>query len=278
MSVSGDEAGSAPAGDGMTIEELAARAGSTTRNIRNYQTLGLLRHPTRAGRVGLYDEGHLARLRLIAQLQEHGFSLAGIANLLQAWESGRSLADVLGFEAALTMPWTDEQPEVVDPAELLEQFPDAAADPSLAQRSVEIGLLVPEGDKVRVPSPRLLRLGRELTAAGVPLAATMDELVALRADMDRVARRFVEMFDTYVWAPFAEAGMPAERLPQVTEALKRMRPAAVAAVDLLLAQAMDQRTAANTALRAAVGALSTTTDAGAADPPSVRAAPEGGQT
>jgi DNA-binding transcriptional MerR regulator len=239
----------------MTIEELARQAGCTTRNIRNYQTLGLLPHPTILGRVGYYDEGHLGRLRLIGQLQAHGFSLAGIAQLVHAWEEGRTLADVLGFEQALTAPWSDEEPVLMRAEELLELFPEAAEDPALAARSVQIGLIAPEGDMVRVHSPRLLRIGAELVASGVPLAATLDELVLLRSDLDRVAQRFVAMFDRHVWAPFAAAGMPSDQLPKVTEALRRMRPLAAASVEVILAQAMDRRTAENTAVRAAVGAM-----------------------
>jgi DNA-binding transcriptional MerR regulator len=242
--------------DRMTIDDLAGRAGCTTRNIRNYQTLGLLPPPSIVGRVGYYDEGHLARLRLIARLQAQGFSLAGIVELLQAWEQGRSLGEVLGFEQALTAPWSDEEPETVSASELLERFPEAADDPALALRAVELGLIEPDGERFRVPSPSLLRAGVDLVAAGVPLAVTQDEVEALRADMARIARRFVALFETYVWAPFAEAGMPAERLPEVTAALRRLRPLAAVAVQATLARAMEDATAASTVIGAA----------GAADP------------
>ena len=147
-----------------TIDELARQAGTTSRNIRNYQTLGLLPPPALAGRVGRYDEGHLARLRLVARLQEQGFSLSGIAELLRAWEQGRTLSHLLGFEQALTAPWSDEEPEVVSPLELLQMFPEAAEDPSLGVRAAQLGLIVPEEDGFRLPSPSLVRAGAELTA------------------------------------------------------------------------------------------------------------------
>jgi DNA-binding transcriptional MerR regulator len=237
----------------MTIDQLARRSDTTTRNIRNYQTLGLLPAPVLAGRVGYYDEGHLARLRLIAQMQAQGFSLAGIGELLRAWEQGRSLADVLGFEAALTAPWTDEEPEFMTPMELLELFPEAVDDPAAGIRAVELGLIEPDEDGFRVPSPSLLRAGAELVAVGVPLTATQDALAALREDMSRVAARFVGMFEQYVWKPFVEAGMPAERLPEVTDALRRMRPLAAVSVRATLLRAMEKASAASTAAQA-VGA------------------------
>jgi DNA-binding transcriptional MerR regulator len=239
--------------DRITIDELARRAGTTTRNVRNYQTLGLLPAPEVVGRVGYYDEGHLGRLRLIAQMQDQGFSLAGIGELLRAWQQGRSLADVLGFEQALTAPWSDEEPEFMSPLELMELFPQAADDPALGIRAMDLGLIEPEEDGFRIPSPSLLRAGAELAAVGIPLAATQDALAALRDDMARVAARFVAMFDQYVWRPFVEAGMPAEQLPHVTDALRRTRPLAAISVRAALAKAMEQASASSSAAQA-VGA------------------------
>src|SRR5215210_2622218 len=126
----------------MTIDSLARESGVTSRNIRAYQTRGLLPPPRMEGRVGYYDEGHLARLRYVAGLQERGFSLAAIQCLLDAWEEGRGLNDVLGFEEALTAPWIDDKPERVPIDRLVALFPDAVADPSLLGRAIELGLLV----------------------------------------------------------------------------------------------------------------------------------------
>jgi DNA-binding transcriptional MerR regulator len=237
--------------EGMTIDDLARRAGVTSRTVRNHQTAGLLPPPRLVGRVGRYDDGHLGRLRLIAQLQEQGYSLAGIAGLLEAWESGRSLADVLGFEQALTAPWSDEEPEVVSPEYLFRLFPESGMRPDLILRAVDLGLLAPEGAQVRLPSPRLIHAGAELVAVGVPLEATLNELAELKEDLDRVARRFVRLFEDHVWKPFADAGMPANQLPRVTDALRRIRPLAAATVEAVLAQAMEARVAASTAMTGA---------------------------
>lgn len=235
----------------MTIDDLAQRAGATTRNIRSYQTQGLLPPPSVVGRIGYYDDAHLARLRLIGRLQGQGFSLAGIAELLRAWEERRSLAEVLGFEQALNAPWVDEEPERLSLEELLERFPEAAADPQLGLRALELGLIEPDDDGMRVPSPSLLAAGAELVAVGVPLAVTQDEVAALRADMARVAARFVALFERYVWEPFAAAGMPAEQLGDVTDALRRLRPLAAIAVRATLAQAMEEATTSSIAAQAA---------------------------
>ncbi len=238
--------------DTLTIDELSRRSGVTARNIRSYQTQGLLPPPMLVGRTGHYNEGHLARLRLVDRLQDQGFSLAGIVELLRAWEEGCSLGDVLGFEQALTEPWSDEEPERVTLEQLAACFPDAVTNPALALRAVELGLVEPDGEGFRVPSPRLLQAGADLVGAGVPLGVTQDEVAELREEMARIASRFVGLFERYVWEPFAEAGMPPERLGEVTEALRRMRPLAAVAVQATLARAMEEATATSTA--AQVGA------------------------
>lgn len=232
----------------MTIDELARAAGVTTRTIRAYQTDGLLPHPRLSGRVGLYDEGHVARLRYIAHLQSQGFSLAAIRALLDAWEDGRSLSDVLGFEEALTAPWTDEAPGAIDTGQLRRLFPEIADDPTLGERAVAAGLLVADGDGDgwRVPSPSLLRAGADLVAAGIPLSAVLDEHLLLTRDLERVAERFVALFERHVWEPFVAECMPSERLPEVTDALVRVRPTAMKAVAAVLARAMESAVADST--------------------------------
>jgi DNA-binding transcriptional MerR regulator len=82
---------------GWTIDELARAAGTTTRQVRALQTLGLLPHPGLVGRTGYYDAEHLDRLRAILRLQAEGFSLASLRSLLRAWESDMTLGDVLGL-------------------------------------------------------------------------------------------------------------------------------------------------------------------------------------
>ncbi len=235
----------------MTIDELARESGATSRNIRAYQTRGLLPPPRMEGRVGYYDEGHLARLKYIDNLQERGFSLAAIQCLLDAWEEGRGLNDVLGFEEALTAPWSDEMPERIPLERLMEQFPEGLERPELLERSIQLGLLTVVDGELEAPSPRLYKVGAELVAAGVPLAAVLDEYERLVADADRIAGRFVDLFESNVWEPFVAAGMPADRLGLVTEALQRARPTASMAMDAALAHAMERAVAASAARQVA---------------------------
>ncbi len=81
----------------LTIDELAAATGTTTRRIRSLQTLGLLPHPELRGRTGRYDAGHRDRLVAILRLQDRGFSLESLGLLFEALQAGLTLAAVLGL-------------------------------------------------------------------------------------------------------------------------------------------------------------------------------------
>jgi hypothetical protein len=145
---------------------------------------------------------------------------------------------------------------------------EARFGPDVAQRdrAVRLGILVPDGDAFRVPSPRLLDAGMELIAAGVPLDRVMDEAEQLRADLDRIAVRFVSLYLDYIWAPFEAAGRPPEQLPHIIESLTRLRPIANMAVGPMLSQAMAAKTAE----------ISAQTLADAPEPPSQGSAGSGG--
>src|SRR3982751_5738369 len=127
----------------FTIDELARRAGTTTRNIRAHQSRGLLSPPRLAGRVGYYSQEHLDRLLHIAKLQERGFSLASIHNLLEAQEKGLGLTEVLGLEEVLTRPWVEEKAEFVSESGLVSDFPEITDDPDLVKLGIDLGVLVP---------------------------------------------------------------------------------------------------------------------------------------
>ncbi len=82
----------------MTIEELAAATGATTRSIRSFQTMGLLPPPRLRGRTGLYSPRHAERLAAILRLQDAGFALQSLLVLFAAHARGDSLDDILGID------------------------------------------------------------------------------------------------------------------------------------------------------------------------------------
>jgi DNA-binding transcriptional MerR regulator len=99
-----------PPGGGpwLTVDQLARAVGTTTRQVRALQTQGLLPHPRLQGRIGYYGRSHLDVLQAVLRLQADGFSRAAIATLLEAWEAGSTLADVLGLPPRARKAGADE--------------------------------------------------------------------------------------------------------------------------------------------------------------------------
>lgn len=221
------------------VEELAARSGSTVRNIRAYQDRGLLPPPRRSGRVGLYDDGHLARLSLITEMLDRGWTLSSIGELLDAWQHGQDLSDLVGLGAAIAAPWSDEEAFNSSAAELADRFDGELSDEVVA-RAIELGVVTPlEDGTIRVDRPRLLEAGVALHRAGIPMPLVLDHAVTLRNDVDRIAARFVELAATELFDAVPDPIPPAE-LPRLTELVVQLRPLAQRAVDAELAVAMER--------------------------------------
>ena len=186
-------------GDQYRIDELARKAKVASTTVRLYRSKGLLAPPRLEGRTGWYDESHLTRLRLIARLQADGYSLAGIGDLLQQWEQGRSLDAVIGVEAGLDALLGDGHAMVLDVAEVLERFPAGTMTPELMQRAGRLGLVeVTDDGRIRVADRRLLDTGADLAHLGIPVDVILDELEALVAHTDEIAGRFVALFEEHL--------------------------------------------------------------------------------
>lgn len=206
-----------------SIDELAQRSGFTARNIRAFQVHGMLPAPTRTGRTAYYEPRHLTRLELIERLQAQGFSRAAIGSLVQAWDSGQSLSDVLGLVDELgTLIQPQANPRITL-FELAERFgPEYAA----LQRTIEIGLLVQvdDTDEFEITNQVLFDLGFEMLELGLPLDVILDQSQFVRETADEIAERFVDMFLDTVFEPFVERGSPPEEVPHITETLRRLKP------------------------------------------------------
>jgi DNA-binding transcriptional MerR regulator len=218
----------------LTIDDLARQVKLPVRTIREYHTMRLLPPPERRGRVGLYGSQHVQRLQLIARLQRRGYSLAGIRDLLGAWESGTDLVTLLGIDEG--QPALDEAPLRLTRAELLERLPaldPATLDPGMLDRAARIGLAYPHGaDYFVVRSPALLALVADWSRAGVPLGQALDVIEALTSDLDALAGTLVGLIVDRVWAPIAAT----ERAVDLPDLLRRGRPLLFQGVATMLAE------------------------------------------
>ena len=220
-----------------SIDELAREAGTPTSTVRLYQSKGLLPPPRIVGRVGRYDDRHLARLRLIGRLQEQGFSLAAIRHLVDAWETGRGLPEVLGLGG-------DDPGLELTPAQLAQVFDGVELTPEVMARAVELGLIEVDGAIIRVPNPAYLRLGSEIARLGIPAGEVLDEYEHLRTSTAAIADRFVALFERHVLDPAADGGFDAGRVAELTATFERLRGLATSIVEEVLREVLAERAAA----------------------------------
>lgn len=204
----------------VTIDQLAHEAGIPSSTVRLYQQRGLLPPPQRRGRVGYYGAQHQERLRLIAQLQERGFSLAAIKDALDAWAGGRSLGSLLGV--ADVAPGLVDQPLRLSVAELAERFAGLGLTQAHLLRAVEVGLVDLDGSDVVIRTPVFAELGPAIAGLGVPIDVILEEYEATRDLVATIAERFGAVFDRYLWAGFVAAGMPADAVPRLSGDIERL--------------------------------------------------------
>jgi DNA-binding transcriptional MerR regulator len=237
VSLFGDNLGSVPTANFLTIEQLAAESGMTVRNIRAHRARGLLPAPEVRERVGYYGAEHLSRLRLIAQMQAEGFNLKAIERLLEGTD-GRP-EQLLSLREAVSTPFEDEQPETFTASELVERLGEQADDETLAL-AVHLGVLTAFEDGRYQTMPSLLDMAAEVVARGVPLRRALAVDAKVRKQCAVVAREFVKLFLEDVWKPFADAGYPAERWAEVTESIERLRPLSSRALLVVYQLTMSQ--------------------------------------
>ncbi len=212
----------------LTVEQLAYETGMSVRNIRNHQSRGLLPPPEVRARVGYYGPDHVARLRLIQEMQAEGFKLSAIERLIG--EHGEDADRFVGLRQAVTAPFATEAPEVYTRDELVEKF--GADDDRLIEKAKKLGLLVDLGkDRYEAPSPALIRAAEEVLAMGIELPAALAAIEKLNRNAQSSARTFVDLFVERVWKPFDEAGRPEEGWDEIIAAIGRLRPLAFDALN-----------------------------------------------
>jgi DNA-binding transcriptional MerR regulator len=223
----------------LTIEQLAAETGMTVRNIRAHQARGLLDPPDVRLRVGYYGPDHVARLKLIQELQDDGFNLAGIKRLLA--DDQATAQRLARFRQALSE--TAEPSQTLTTEELGRRFRVSADDaPTVLARAETLGVLVAAGDgRYDVPSPSLMAVAEQVVDRGVSLNEALTVFKQVELHADAVSAAFVSLFMREVWEPFEAAGMPTERWTEIDETIARLRPVATDALVAIFGQRMSAR-------------------------------------
>src|SRR5271170_7907344 len=152
------------------IDDLARLAGTTTRNVRVYRDRGLLPPPLRVGRIALFNDTHLTRLRLITSMLDRGYNIAHVREMLSAWEEGKNLGDVLGLETAIVGTWTTEKPQTMPLAEAQR----LVGDPRGFERLQALQVIRVDEENATVIRPKLIEAFNEIRGYGIELAKLID--------------------------------------------------------------------------------------------------------
>jgi DNA-binding transcriptional MerR regulator len=156
--------------DRYSLTELADLAGVTPRTVRYYLAQGLLPATGQSGPGSKYDDGHLARLRLIRRLQAEHLPLAEIRRRL----------DDLGDDEIRELAGTGDPEPPADSAldYLRTVLGGPAARPALARPRLNVS--------VPPPLRPSMSMGLAEAAVSIPAAAPAAESVPPAADERQV--------------------------------------------------------------------------------------------
>lgn len=95
----------------LTIDQLAQRVAMTARNIREWQTLGLVPPPEKRGRVGIYSDEHIAIINHVKNLKSQGFPLDVIRRVIDSGSGSEDSVRKMVTEAL--SPFANGEPVVM---------------------------------------------------------------------------------------------------------------------------------------------------------------------
>lgn len=217
----------------LTIDQLAQRVAMTARNIREWQTLGLVPPPEKRGRVGIYSDDHVAIINHVKALKSQGFPLDVIRRVIDT--GGGSESSVRKMVAEALSPFATGDPVIIPRAELISRL-GKGADTALAGAG-----LVTDIDKktVSVRDAETLDAVALLLGAGVSLTGLCDTLREVDRLQHEIARLVLGMYVGDVWQPFAESGYTSADWDTIAENASQAKGLAVTLASRMLARALD---------------------------------------
>lgn len=213
----------------LTIDELASVSQVPSRTIRFYQSKGVLHGPEIKGRVAYYGQRHRERLELIASLQDRGLRIEAIRDLVLRIDKGEvDIAEWLGLDAQLQIPWADDRPVTVSEEELYDLAGRKRA--GLLADLLRGKLVERRGNVFFVPSPTLVRIATRLETAGIGVEAAVNGGDILRRHLERAAKDLTELI---------VKSADGEQDTDYGKALEHLRPLVLDAIRLYFGRAME---------------------------------------
>ena len=220
----------------LTVDELAARVGVPVRTIRFWAGKKLLPPPRLEGRTGLYGPVHVARLVLIRDLQQAGYTLAAIEQFLATLPEDADATDVELFGTLLT-PWVPEEELVLTRAEAAERL-GRPVDEDLVEMLLAANVVQPaDGGGIRV-TPSQLEFAVRLLELDAPFDALVEAGAVIKRHAEGLAGELQQIFRDRIRAAIDESSPEdRERLRTLATGL---RPLTIQAIVAAYQEALDR--------------------------------------
>jgi DNA-binding transcriptional MerR regulator len=201
----------------MTIDELARRVDMTARNIREWQTNGLLPPPQRRGRIGIYGDDHISHIERIKSLRAQGFPLDIIRRILD--QSGDSAPEVRRLASEVLSPANITASMEMKRVDLAKQF-GVEAEQCLA----DCGLIdVVDDELLVITDTSTFDYIEKLISIGLPLDKVARALTHMTDHQIASMQAFVDLYRDQIWEPFLQAGLPIDEWPAIAEKTIQLR-------------------------------------------------------
>jgi DNA-binding transcriptional MerR regulator len=201
--------------DSWTVAQLSARVGMSVRNIRAHQSRGLIPAPVRRGRVAYYDERHQRALDRILELQQKGYNLTAVEELMRDDRS----RDATLMRTVLA-PLLEGEEVVLTHNEMAEMFGLTPSAQRLAD-ALDTALIRDLGDgRYAIPSRHLLNATSALVESGMSILDIYGLQVAITRATRDVAQRFV---DTCLRSAMPQGDLPAASTAEVQARFEELR-------------------------------------------------------
>lgn len=217
----------------LTIDQLAQRVAMTARNIREWQTLGLVPPPEKRGRIGIYSDNHVAIINHVKNLKSQGFPLDVIRRVIDS--GGGSEDSVRKMVTEALSPFATGDPVILPRAELVQRL-GAGADTALA----DAGLLSDiDTQTVSVRDAETLDAIQLLVTAGMSLPRISETLREVDRLQHQIAQLLLGAYVADVWQPFTESGYTSTDWETIADNASRAKQLTVTLASRLLARALD---------------------------------------
>lgn len=211
----------------FTVDELAARAQMTVRNVRAYAGRGLIAAPRLEGRTGYYTLEHLQRLQLIRQLIDRGYTLAAVEKAVAGAPSAAA-GHALDLINILDLPNDVAGAEVLT-RDGLAALAGVERNDALIDSMQQFGLVEwVDGDRdvVRLLEPVVVRTGAAAVAIGLAPETVIALFPILKSRLREIADAFVSEVSAEIIQPFVDAGLPEDEWPRILQTIESLLPIA----------------------------------------------------